>query len=150
MLSVSSAAQQQTPLFQAGVNKIGVAIDRIELKQIGLPRDMQRNMASEAEARVQAGAKLVASEGESEANNRLVEAGDSLDVVSIHLRSVSRVEYYLSECSICEVSTNDDEDKSASKQQSRLHPSISPRDVEAEKIFCQLQFKNVGSINQEH
>ena len=75
--------------FQAGVNKIGVAIDRIELKQIGLPRDMQRNMASEAEARVQAGAKLVASEGESEANNRLVEAGDSLDVVSIHLRSVS-------------------------------------------------------------
>ena len=91
MPSVSSAAQQQTPLFQAGVNKIGVAIDRIELKQIGLPRDMQRNMASEAEARVQAGAKLVASEGESEANNRLVEAGDSLDVVSIHLRSVSRV-----------------------------------------------------------
>ena len=66
-----------------------MAIDRIELKQIGLPRDMQRNMASEAEARVQAGAKLVASEGESEANNRLVEAGDSLDVVSIHLRSVS-------------------------------------------------------------
>ena len=59
------------------------------VKQIGLPRDMQRNMASEAEARVQAGAKLVASEGESKANNRLVEAGDSLDVVSIHLRSVS-------------------------------------------------------------
>lgn len=90
----SVRAQQQTPLFQAGVNKIGVAIDRIELKQIGLPRDMQRNMASEAEARVQAGAKLVASEGESEANNRLVEAGDSLDVVSIHLRSVSHVVEY--------------------------------------------------------
>ena len=85
--------------FQAGVNKIGVAIDRIELKQIGLPRDMQRNMASEAEARVQAGAKLVASEGESEANNRLVEAGDSLDVVSIHLRSVSYFAFsYWSRC----------------------------------------------------
>ena len=77
--------------LQAGVNKIGVAIDRIELKQIGLPRDMQRNMASEAEAKVQARAKLVASEGESRANNRLVEAGDSLDVVSIHLRSVTNI-----------------------------------------------------------
>ena len=78
-------------LFQAGVNKIGLVIDRIELKQIGLPRDMQRNMASEAEAKVQARAKLVASEGESRANNRLVEAGDSLDVVSIHLRSVTNI-----------------------------------------------------------
>ena len=68
-----------------------MAIDRIELKQIGLPRDMQRNMASEAEAKVQARAKVVASEGESRANNRLVEAGDSLDVVSIHLRSGSNV-----------------------------------------------------------
>ena len=27
--------------LQAGVNKIGVAIDRVELRQIGLPRDMQ-------------------------------------------------------------------------------------------------------------
>ena len=68
-----------------------MAIDRIELKQIGLPRDMQRNMASEAEAKVQARAKVVASEGESRANNRLVEAGDSLEVVSIHLRSASNV-----------------------------------------------------------
>ena len=89
MPSVRAGGSSTLCSFQAGVNKIGVAIDRIELKQIGLPRDMQRNMASEAEARVQAGAKLVASEGESEANNRLVEAGDSLDVVSIHLRSVS-------------------------------------------------------------
>ena len=48
-------------------------------------------MASEAEARVQAKAKVVSSEGESEANNKLVEAGDSLDVVSIHLRWVSVV-----------------------------------------------------------
>ena len=130
-----------------------MAIDRIELKQIGLPRDMQRNMASEAEARVQAGAKLVASEGESEANNRLVEAGDSLDVVSIHLRSVSFFSVsHWSVCSfvLCKVSANDDEDKSATKQQPRLHPSIPPRDVEAEKVLCQLQFKNVGSINQEH
>ena len=77
--------------LQTGVNKIGVKVDRIELKQIGLPHKMQRNMASEAEAKVQSKAKMVTSEGEAEANNRLVEAGDSLDVVSIHLRSASNV-----------------------------------------------------------
>ena len=47
---------------------------------------MVRNMASEAEAKVQSRAKMVMSEGEAEANNKLVDAGDSLDVVSIHLR----------------------------------------------------------------
>ena len=72
--------------LQTGVNKIGVKVDRIELKQIGLPHKMQRNMASEAEAKVQSKAKMVTSEGEAEANNRLVEAGDSLGVVSLHLR----------------------------------------------------------------
>ena len=61
-------------------------IDRIELKQIGLPRGMQRTMAGEAEAKVQAKAKMVMSAMEAEANNKLVEAGDSLDVVSVHLR----------------------------------------------------------------
>ena len=65
-------------------------IDRIELKQIGLPRGMQRTMAGEAEAKVQAKAKMVMSAMEAEANNKLVEAGDSLDVVSVHLR----YEYY--------------------------------------------------------
>ena len=72
--------------LQTGVNKIGVKVDRIELKQIGLPHKMQRNMASEAEAKVQSKAKMVTSKGEAEANNRLVEAGDSLGVVSLHLR----------------------------------------------------------------
>ena len=72
--------------LQTGVNKIGVKVDRIELKQIGLPTKMVRNMASEAEAKVQSRAKMVVSEGEAEANDRLVKAGDSLGVVSLHLR----------------------------------------------------------------
>ena len=61
-------------------------IDRIELKQIGIPHDMQRSMAGEAEAKVQSKAKMIMSMMESEANNKLVEAGDSLDPVSVHLR----------------------------------------------------------------
>ena len=63
---------------------------RIELKQVGLPRQMQRSMAGEAEARVQAQAKLVTFQGETEANNRLVEAGGSLvSKLIIYLNSIS-------------------------------------------------------------
>ena len=69
---------------------MGVEVHRIELKQVGLPRQMQRSMAGEAEARVQAQAKLVTFQGETEANNRLVEAGGSL--VSKLIISIS--EYY--------------------------------------------------------
>ena len=72
--------------LQSGVRKIGVSIVRIEMKEIGLPRSMVRAMAGEAEAKVQSQAKLAMSRGEAVANNKLVEAGDNLDVVSLHLR----------------------------------------------------------------
>ena len=69
---------------------MGVEVHRIELKQVGLPRQMQRSMAGEAEARVQAQAKLVTFQGETEANNRLVEAGGSLvSKLIIYLNSIS-------------------------------------------------------------
>ena len=57
-----------------------------QMKEIGLPRSMVRAMAGEAEAKVQSQAKMAMSRGEAVANNKLVEAGDNLDVVSIHLR----------------------------------------------------------------
>ena len=72
--------------LQGGVRKIGVSIERIEMKEIGLPTSMMRAMAGEAEAKVQSKAKMVMSRGEAMANNKLVEAGDNLDVVSVHLR----------------------------------------------------------------
>ena len=72
--------------LQRGVGKIGVSIVRIEMKEIGLPRSMVRAMAGEAEAKVQSQAKMAMSRGEAIANNKLVEAGDNLDVVSLHLR----------------------------------------------------------------
>ena len=74
----SNSSLHTSVCLQAGVHKVGVEVHRIELKQVGLPRQMQRSMAGEAEARVQAQAKLVTFQGETEANNRLVEAGGSL------------------------------------------------------------------------
>ena len=72
--------------LQTGVGKIGVSIVRIEMKEIGLPRSMVRAMAGEAEAKVQAQAKMAMSRGEAVANNKLVEAGDNFNPVSLHLR----------------------------------------------------------------
>ena len=72
--------------LQEGVRQNGVTIERLELKQVGIPTSMQRSMASEAEANVKSKAKFILSNAEGEASQRLVEAGDDLSPVSIHLR----------------------------------------------------------------
>ena len=72
--------------LQEGVTQNGVMIERLELKQVGIPTSMQRSMASEAEANVKSKAKFILSNAEGEASQRLVEAGDDLSPVSIHLR----------------------------------------------------------------
>ena len=72
--------------LQEGVAQNGITIERLELKQVGIPTSMQRSMASEAEANVKSKAKFILSNAEGEANQRLVEAGDDLSPVSIHLR----------------------------------------------------------------
>ena len=51
-----------------------------------MPRALQRAMAGEAEAAVQARAKVILSQGEAEASERLVAAGQALGPVSVHLR----------------------------------------------------------------
>ena len=72
--------------LQEGVAQNGVMIERLELKQVGIPTTMQRSMASEAKANVKSKAKFILSNAEGEASQRLVEAGDDLSPVSIHLR----------------------------------------------------------------
>ena len=64
----------------------GVTVDCLELRQVGLPSTMQRSMASEAEANVKSKAKVILSTAEREASQKLVDAGDDLSPVSIHLR----------------------------------------------------------------
>ena len=72
--------------LQEGVSRNGVTVDRLELKHVGIPTNMQRSMAKEAEAKVRSEAKIILSNSEGEASQRLVEAGDDLSPVSIHLR----------------------------------------------------------------
>jgi len=72
--------------LQESVVQNGVTIERVELKNVGMPSTMQRTMAAEAEAKVKARAKVILSDAEGEASARLVDAGGDLSPISVHLR----------------------------------------------------------------
>ena len=55
-------------------NPWGVKVERVEMKDVRLPVQLQRAMAAEAEATREAGAKIIAAEGEQKASKALSEA----------------------------------------------------------------------------
>lgn len=56
----------------------GVKVERVEVKDVRLPVELQRAMAAEAEASRQAKAKVIAAEGEMNASRSLKEASDMM------------------------------------------------------------------------
>ncbi len=66
----------------------GVLVSLVEVKDVLLPELMQRVMASQAEAEREKRAKIIHAEGELEASEKLVEAGDRIarQPVSLQLR----------------------------------------------------------------
>ena len=54
----------------------GVKVERVEIKDVRLPMQLQRAMAAEAEAAREAKAKVIAAEGENRASRALKEAAD--------------------------------------------------------------------------
>merc|ERR1712117_7909 len=54
----------------------GIKVDRVEVKDVRLPMQLQRAMAAEAEAAREARAKVIAAEGEQKASQALKEASD--------------------------------------------------------------------------
>jgi len=54
----------------------GIDIERVEVKDVRLPQQLQRAMAAEAEATREARAKVIAAEGEQKASRALKEASD--------------------------------------------------------------------------
>uniref|UniRef100_A0A914W4U4 Band 7 domain-containing protein n=1 Tax=Plectus sambesii TaxID=2011161 RepID=A0A914W4U4_9BILA len=59
-----------------GTDPWGVKVERVELKDVRIPREMQRSMAAEAESTREARAKVIAAEGEQKASRALKEAAD--------------------------------------------------------------------------
>ncbi|HEX6461836.1 MAG TPA: SPFH domain-containing protein [Candidatus Saccharimonadales bacterium] len=64
----------------------GLVVESIGLKNVQLPKRMQRAMAAEAEAKQEATAKVVAAEGEKESATLLREAADALSPEALELR----------------------------------------------------------------
>jgi len=54
----------------------GIKVERVEVKDVRLPQQLQRAMAAEAEAAREAQAKIIAAEGEMNASKALKEAAD--------------------------------------------------------------------------
>lgn len=54
----------------------GVKVERVEIKDVSLPANLQRAMATEAEATREARAKVIAAEGEMKASKALKDASD--------------------------------------------------------------------------
>ncbi|CAJ0575883.1 unnamed protein product, partial [Mesorhabditis spiculigera] len=65
--------QMQLTLDEA-TDPWGVKVERVEVKDVRLPVQLQRAMAAEAEATREAGAKVIAAEGEQKASRALREA----------------------------------------------------------------------------
>jgi len=65
----------QTELDEA-TDPWGIKVERVEVKDIRLPHQMQRAMAAEAEAAREAQAKIIAAQGEFDASKALADAAD--------------------------------------------------------------------------
>jgi regulator of protease activity HflC (stomatin/prohibitin superfamily) len=64
----------------------GVKVSNVEVKQIDLPVEMQRAMASQAEAERDRRAKVIAAEGELQASQKLAEAASVMEKSPISLQ----------------------------------------------------------------
>merc|ERR1711923_125847 len=64
----------------------GIQVERVEVKDVRLPQQLQRAMAAEAEAAREARAKVIAAEGEQKASRALKEASDIMSESSAALQ----------------------------------------------------------------
>jgi erythrocyte band 7 integral membrane protein len=69
-------AQMMQDSLDTATDSWGVKVERVEVKDVRLPVQMQRAMATEAEATREARAKVIAAEGEQKASLALKQASD--------------------------------------------------------------------------
>jgi len=71
-------AQEMLELLDKATDPWGIKVERVEVKDVRLPVNLQRAMAAEAEAAREAKAKIIAAEGEMNASKNLKEAADTI------------------------------------------------------------------------
>ncbi|CAD5122066.1 DgyrCDS10518 [Dimorphilus gyrociliatus] len=75
-------AHNMQSVLDEGTDPWGVKVERVEIKDVRLPVQLQRAMAAEAEATRDARAKVIAAEGEQRASRALKEAADVINEAS--------------------------------------------------------------------
>ena len=71
-----SIANEMQELLLEATEPWGVKVERVEVKDVRVPEQLQRAMAAEAEAARNARAKVIAAEGEHKASRSLMNAAD--------------------------------------------------------------------------
>jgi len=69
-------AKDLKAMIDTATDPWGIDIERVEVKDVRLPQNLQRAMAAEAEATREARAKVIGAEGEQKASKALKEASD--------------------------------------------------------------------------
>ena len=72
--------------LDGATDKWGVKVERVEVKDVRLPVQMQRAMATEAESTREARAKVIAAEGEQKASVALKQAADVINQSPVALQ----------------------------------------------------------------
>lgn len=81
-----SIANRMQELLDATTEQWGIQVERVEVKDVRLPNNMQRAMATEAEATREARAKVIAAEGEQKASQSLKQAADVINSSPVALQ----------------------------------------------------------------
>ena len=71
-----SIAREMQLVLDEGTEPWGVKVERVEVKDVRVPEQLQRAMAAEAEAAREARAKVIAAEGEHKASRALKHAAE--------------------------------------------------------------------------
>ena len=98
MLSTYYCQSVSTCCFQSSLKVAteswGVTVERVEVKDVRVPENLQRAMAAEAEAAREARAKVIAAEGEHKASKALKHAAeviiDSPAALQVSLAKIKR------------------------------------------------------------
>ncbi|EDV29442.1 uncharacterized protein TRIADDRAFT_36941 [Trichoplax adhaerens] len=76
LLDRETTSHQMQSVLDDATDAWGIKVERVEVKDVRLPVQLQRAMAAEAEASREARAKVISAEGEQNASRALKEAGD--------------------------------------------------------------------------
>lgn len=79
-------SQMMQETLDVATDQWGIKVERVELKDVRLPSNMQRAMATEAEATREARAKVISAEGEQKASLALKEAADTISQSPVALQ----------------------------------------------------------------